>query len=170
MEITSQQNYAATPEQVYAMFTDPAYFETLCREFGAQEHSVNVANNSSQLSLKLPAPQIVQKFAGATLGLNQTITWGEAAADGSRVGQLDMSVDKMPVQVKGTAQLLPSGSDQPAATEEDWETEYLALELAVKIVDDLDAALAEVTNPHLRSLTAEVAAFYQPQLGAELVL
>ena len=31
-------------------------------------------------------------------------------------------------------------------------------------------ALAEVTNPHLRSLTAEVAAFYQPQLGAELVL
>lgn len=109
MEITSQQNYAATPEQVYAMFTDPAYFETLCREFGAQDHSVNVANNSSQLSLKLPAPQIVQKFAGATLGLNQSITWGEAAADGSRVGQLDMSVDKMPVQVKGTAQLLPSG-------------------------------------------------------------
>lgn len=31
-----------------------------------------------------------------------------------------------------------------AATDEDWATEYLALELAVRVVDDLDAALAHI--------------------------
>ncbi|ATG51778.1 glutamate-5-semialdehyde dehydrogenase [Brachybacterium vulturis] len=42
------------------------------------------------------------------------------------------------------AALLPSGPDVVAATAEDWDTEYLALELAVAVVDDLDAALAHI--------------------------
>ena len=46
----------------------------------------------------------------------------------------------------------------------------MGLRLPKAIVPAYIEALAEVTNPHLRSLTAEVAAFYQPQLGAELVL
>jgi glutamate-5-semialdehyde dehydrogenase len=33
-----------------------------------------------------------------------------------------------------------------AATEEDWATEYLDLELAVRVVDDLDAALAHIAR------------------------
>ena len=42
------------------------------------------------------------------------------------------------------AALLPSGLDVVPATAEDWDTEYLALELAVAVVDDLDAALAHI--------------------------
>ncbi|ASK64739.1 glutamate-5-semialdehyde dehydrogenase [Brachybacterium avium] len=42
------------------------------------------------------------------------------------------------------AALLPSGTDVVPATVEDWDTEYLALELAVAVVDDLDAALAHI--------------------------
>ena len=41
------------------------------------------------------------------------------------------------------AETVPEAQVVPAS-EEDWETEYLALELAVKIVDDLDAALAHI--------------------------
>ncbi|WP_394214230.1 glutamate-5-semialdehyde dehydrogenase [Brachybacterium vulturis] len=40
--------------------------------------------------------------------------------------------------------LLPSGLDVVAATAEDWDTEYLAPELAVAVVDDLEAALAHI--------------------------
>ena len=40
------------------------------------------------------------------------------------------------------AALLPAGVEHVPATEEDWDVEYLALELAVAVVDDLDAALA----------------------------
>jgi len=43
-----------------------------------------------------------------------------------------------------TAALLPAGVDHVPATEEDWDLEYLALELAVAVVDDLDAALAHI--------------------------
>jgi glutamate-5-semialdehyde dehydrogenase len=43
-----------------------------------------------------------------------------------------------------TAALLPAGVDHLPATEEDWDVEYLALELAVAVVDDLDAALAHI--------------------------
>ena len=46
----------------------------------------------------------------------------------------------------------------------------MGLRLPKAMVPAYVEALAEVTNPHLRSLTVEVAAFYQPRLGAELVL
>ncbi|OFT59628.1 gamma-glutamyl-phosphate reductase [Brachybacterium sp. HMSC06H03] len=42
------------------------------------------------------------------------------------------------------AALLPAGVEHVPATEEDWDVEYLALELAVSVVDDLDAALAHI--------------------------
>src|SRR5699024_1323046 len=42
------------------------------------------------------------------------------------------------------AALLPTHLEVVPATAEDWDTEYLALELAVAVVDDLDAALAHI--------------------------
>ena len=43
-----------------------------------------------------------------------------------------------------TAALAPSGVDVVPATDVDWGTEYLAAEIAVKVVDDLDAAIEHV--------------------------
>src|SRR5699024_2786020 len=52
-----------------------------------------------------------------------------------------------------TAEVVP-------ATEEDWDTEYLALELAIAVVDDLDQALAHIrahSTGHTESiLTSDV--------------
>ena len=42
------------------------------------------------------------------------------------------------------AALAPAGVPTVPATEEDWATEYLSLDIAVKVVDDLDAALAHI--------------------------
>ncbi|UER54750.1 glutamate-5-semialdehyde dehydrogenase [Kineosporiaceae bacterium SCSIO 59966] len=42
------------------------------------------------------------------------------------------------------AALAPDGVEVEPVTDEDWATEYLALELAVGVVDDLDAALAHI--------------------------
>ena len=39
-----------------------------------------------------------------------------------------------------------SGEGIVPATEEDWTTEYLELILAVKVVDDLDAAIAHINE------------------------
>lgn len=43
-----------------------------------------------------------------------------------------------------TAGLAPAGTDVLPATDEDWATEYLAPEIAVRVVDDLDAAIEHV--------------------------
>lgn len=43
-----------------------------------------------------------------------------------------------------TAALAPGGLEVRPATDEDWATEYLALEIAVRVVDDLDAAIEHV--------------------------
>lgn len=42
------------------------------------------------------------------------------------------------------AAMLPAGSDQPRATEEDWATEYLDMHMAVKVVDTIDEALGHI--------------------------
>ena len=54
------------------------------------------------------------------------------------------------------AQLLPSGSDQPKATDEDWETEYLDMHMAVKVVDSLDQALEHIEKYTTRHTEAIV--------------
>lgn len=43
-----------------------------------------------------------------------------------------------------TAALAPEGVEVEAATDEDWATEYLALEMAVRVVPDLDAAIEHI--------------------------
>ncbi|GAB2458420.1 glutamate-5-semialdehyde dehydrogenase [Xylanimonas ulmi] len=43
-----------------------------------------------------------------------------------------------------TAQAAPSGVDVTPATDADWATEYLALELAVRVVDSLDEAIDHI--------------------------
>lgn len=45
-----------------------------------------------------------------------------------------------------TLGLFPENTHLGAATDEDWQTEYLAAILSVKIVDDLDEAIAHINN------------------------
>ena len=48
--------------------------------------------------------------------------------------------------------------DVVAATVEDWETEYLSLDIAIRVVDDLDAALAHIrrySTHHTESIITE---------------
>ncbi|KAA9394011.1 glutamate-5-semialdehyde dehydrogenase [Kocuria coralli] len=42
------------------------------------------------------------------------------------------------------AAMLPAGADEPAATDEDWATEYLDLHMAVKVVDNMNEALEHI--------------------------
>ena len=61
-----------------------------------------------------------------------------------------------------TAALAPSGLEILPATDEDWAREYLALEIAVGVVDDLDAAIEHIrtwTSGHTEAIvTRDLAA------------
>jgi glutamate-5-semialdehyde dehydrogenase len=60
------------------------------------------------------------------------------------------------------AALAPSGVDVVPATDEDWATEYLSLDMAVRVVDDLDAAIEHIrtwSSGHTEAIvTADLAA------------
>ena len=61
-----------------------------------------------------------------------------------------------------TAQLAPDGVAVVPATEEDWATEYLSMDLAVRVVDDLEAAIEHIrtwTSGHTEAIvTSDLAA------------
>lgn len=61
-----------------------------------------------------------------------------------------------------TAALAPEGVAVVPATEEDWATEYLSMDLAVRVVDDLEAAIDHIrtwTSGHTEAIvTADLAA------------
>ena len=58
--------------------------------------------------------------------------------------KLGEELTKNGVKVHGCDKSIGFMPDAVLATEEDWATEYLALELAVRVVDDLDAALLHI--------------------------
>ena len=85
-----------------------------------------------------------------TLLLHKDSTAGAAVLEALIKAGVTLHVDER------AAQLLPSGSDQPAATEEDWETEYLDMHMAVKVVDSLDEALEHIEKYTTRHTEAIV--------------
>lgn len=110
MEIRSQQSYAADPARVHAMMTDPAYLEQVCRRGGASSQQVEVRGETTTVTMALPAPDQARRFVGDNLSVHQVVVWGPAAADGSRQGTLDLTVDRMPVDMKGRATMAPTAS------------------------------------------------------------
>jgi len=50
------------------------------------------------------------------------------------------------VELRGCSRVCSILSDAKAATEEDWSTEYLAPILSIKVVDNLDAAIAHINK------------------------
>ena len=71
----------------------------------------------------------------------------DAAIAAEFLPQLDAAMHAAGVTLRGDAEALPHLAHGEAATDEDWDTEYLALILAVKVVADLDEAIA-FTNAH----------------------
>ena len=62
------------------------------------------------------------------------------------------------VTVHGDEQILAGYPEAVAATEEDWKTEYYSLDLSVKVVADLDEALAHIaqySTKHTESIITE---------------
>ncbi len=59
---------------------------------------------------------------------------------------------------EASAALAPEGVATVAATEADWETEYLSLDMAVRVVDDLDAAIEHIrryTTGHTEAIVTD---------------
>ncbi|WP_130865620.1 DUF2505 domain-containing protein [Acidipropionibacterium timonense] len=110
MDINSSAQFAATPDRVAQMMSDPAWWQDVYRRIGATTSNPTTRDGVLSLDADLPAPAQVTKFVGNTLRARQELRWGPAAEDGSRDGTLTITPAGMPAKAVGKAHLAPGGS------------------------------------------------------------
>jgi Protein of unknown function (DUF2505) len=109
MDISSHLDFAAPPDEVYAMMIDQRYLEEVCVASDSISHHVSAAGSTTQTSRTLPAPASAARFTGPQLTVNEEVVWGELAPDGSRSGTVTTTVLGQPVTFKGGIRLSPGG-------------------------------------------------------------
>ena len=114
MKVSERHDYEATPDTVWAMITDPAWREQVCAATGATSWDVAIdadaAGGTVSVTRVLPAevPDAVRRIVGETVTVTQTETWGAAAADGTRQGDVELQVKGQPATMKASSILAPS--------------------------------------------------------------
>ncbi|GAA1912920.1 glutamate-5-semialdehyde dehydrogenase [Microbacterium aoyamense] len=74
------------------------------------------------------------------------------------VGPVVAALQEKGVVIHGDPEIAALASDVVPATDEDWSTEYLGLEIAMRVVDDLDGALDHIrrySTHHTESIVTE---------------
>ncbi len=110
MDISSQLDFAAPPEQVFSMLTDQRYLEEVCRASESLTYQAFVDGTTTHTSRTLAAPESAARFTGPNLTVNDETSWGGAATDGSRTANVTLTVLGQPVIMKGRMRLAPGGS------------------------------------------------------------
>jgi hypothetical protein len=114
MQLHERLDYAADPDTVFAMLCDQSWREEVCRRTYATEYSVSVEQRGDDVVVSttrlVPAPDAAKKFVGASLTIEQTETWRQAAGDGSRAADVVIAIKGQPAAMTGTITLAPGGS------------------------------------------------------------
>lgn len=109
MDIRSRVEFTAGVEEVFAMMTDRAYLEEVCKATHARSHEATVTGTTTHTIRRLPAPAAAAKFTGPELTVSEKIDWGPADAAGHRTGRVSMSVPGQPVTMQGIVVLSADG-------------------------------------------------------------
>lgn len=131
MKIATTIDYAATPQEVFAVLSDAKFQEAKCAATAAIRHSASVKTVGDRTVITtervLPSddlPDFARSMVGETLKVTETQDWGPASDDGSRQGTVEMGVAGAPISLKGTLTLRPDG---------DGTVETLDAELKAKV-------------------------------------
>ncbi len=117
MKITKAFEYAAPPEQVFAMIADPAFQSAKCAATHPLDHTASVTPKGDQTEIVtrrvMPTddfPDFAKSMIGAKIAVTETIVWSAAAGDGSRSGTVNLGIGDAPVSMTGTVRLAPSAT------------------------------------------------------------
>jgi len=126
VKIAKSIEYAASPEEVFAVLTDQAFQEAKCAATGAIRHTATVRTEADRTVITtervLPTsgmPDFAKNMVGETLKVTETQDWGPADGNGSREGTVSMAVAGVPVALKGTLSLAPGGAGTVEAIDAD---------------------------------------------------
>jgi hypothetical protein len=116
MKISALIDYAATPDEVFAMLADEDFQNHKCAATGARRHTVSISVHNDRtiiLSTRdMPSdgfPPFVKGMVGETLAVTETQDWGPLGADGVRHGRLTVEIAGAPVALDGALSLAVGG-------------------------------------------------------------
>lgn len=120
MDLQRDNTYSADPYAVFGMLTDREFLDRRAVATKAIRHRVEVAPGSdgtvtvrTQRTLQTDLiPDALRKLVGATIDIDETITWSAPEPDGSRVGRVELEVAKVPVSGTGTMRLVVDASSR----------------------------------------------------------
>jgi hypothetical protein len=118
VRVTRREPLGGTPEEVYALLTDPDFQEAKCRATTAGGgHSVDIAPGTSGARVRtervLPSdglPDVARSFVGEVLVVVEVQSWSAPEPDGARESAVDLHVKGAPLTLKGTLRLEPDGA------------------------------------------------------------
>lgn len=121
MDLQRDNTYGADPYAVFGMLTDREFLDRRAVATKAIRHRIEVSPGAdgsvtvrTQRTLQTDLiPDALRKLVGATIDIDEVISWGGPEPDGSRVGRINLEVAKVPVRGSGTMRL---GADAPGRT------------------------------------------------------
>lgn len=109
MEISATHQYPQPLAEAFAMLTDPAFLEAVCIATDPLDYSVYVEGLRTGTRRTMKNHASIERFTGPTITVTDEISWAEAEGD-VRTGSTLVTVEGMPVTLRGTVALTPSGS------------------------------------------------------------
>lgn len=114
MDVRSTHTYAAPPDVVFTMMTDPEvltakYTELGHRDIRIVEHDVaaGAVTVRSRRQVPMDVPGFAKRFLAPMNAIDQRDHWDAPAEDGSRAGTWQVNAHGVPVTVGGTLHLAP---------------------------------------------------------------
>jgi hypothetical protein len=114
---SERSEFTAGPAEVWAVLVDPAFLVARAERSGALGHDESVTAEggttivtSSRTVGTDRLPQAASRFLGTTAVVDQVERWAPADADGSRRGQLTLTIRSAPVELTATVVLTAVGT------------------------------------------------------------
>ena len=116
MKISDIIEFAAPPQEVFAMLADEEFQNRKCVATGALRHTVSITAQDDRTIIvstrNMPSdgfPHFVRSMVGETLAVTETQDWGQPGADGVRHGRLTVAIAGAPVALSAALSLTPGG-------------------------------------------------------------
>lgn len=117
MKIERSMHNDIPTADVFEMICTKAYQEQKCVDAGAMSYDVSVTRTDDgaviKAKRKMPTvgfPSLLRKFVPSGVTSTETVTWGPAAADGSRTADLHVDFHGTPASLTGTIRILDQGA------------------------------------------------------------
>ncbi|MEO7059733.1 MAG: DUF2505 domain-containing protein [Lapillicoccus sp.] len=119
MQISKSYEYPASPAEVALMVGDPTFQARKCEATHPLSHSESVTPKGDQTEIVtirvMPTdsfPDMLKSMVGPKIRVTETYVWSPAGPDGSRTGTVEVAIGdgSLPVGMKGTVSLKPSGA------------------------------------------------------------